>query len=104
MGTGTFYCSTSKRFNNGNECSGREKFFLSMCRSLPEDTQASLHTQSYRALEKVKTELAERFASKIVLFLEGKVSWHNGPSCQDLLALGWRGVRGRNQNEKHSVG
>lgn len=73
VSTGTFYCSTSKRFNNGNERSGREKFFLSMCRSVPEDTQASLHTQSYRALERVKTEQAEDFASKIVLFLEGKV-------------------------------
>lgn len=74
VGTGTFYCSTSKRFNNGNERSGREKLFLSMCKSVPEDTQASLHTRSYRALEGVKTEQAEEFASKIVLFLEGKVS------------------------------
>lgn len=70
-----FYCFTSKRFNNGSERSGREKLFLlSMCASVPEDTKASPHTQSYRAPGRVKTELVEDFTSKILLFLDRKVS------------------------------
>lgn len=70
-----FYCFTSKRFNNGSERSGREKLFLlSMCASVPEDTKASPHTQSYRAPGRVKTEPVEDFTSKILLFLDRKVS------------------------------
>lgn len=72
---GAFYCLTSKRFNNGSDRSGREKLFLlPMCKSVPEDTKASPYTQSYGALGRVKTEQAEDFASKILLFLDGKVS------------------------------
>lgn len=72
---GASYCSMSKKFNNGSECSGVGKLFLlSMCKSVPEDTKASPHTQSYGALGRLKTQQAEDFALKILLFLDRKVS------------------------------
>lgn len=41
---------------------GKKLFLLSICKSVPKDTKASLHTQSYGALGRVKTEQAEDFA------------------------------------------
>lgn len=73
---GDFYCSTSKGCNNGSERAGREKLFLlSICKSVPEDTKASPHTQSYGSLGRFKTEQAEDFASKYYCFWMEKAAY-----------------------------